>query len=148
MLVVPEKVGMLGVIISAITVIMLGYLMVGFSGYLAFPTTVEGNVLKNFPTNDLLLQASSLPLPRTFFWQNLFPLLNAKIQHACAGVLLLFSFPSWPWSECKNKSTGLNSISLACSFTSEQYRHKSTLTGAALGLSRMTLCHLKWPSTH
>ncbi len=67
MLVVPEKVGMLGVIISAITVIMLGYLMVGFSGYLAFPTTVEGNVLKNFPTNDLLLQASSLPLPRTFF---------------------------------------------------------------------------------
>lgn len=67
MLVVPEQVGMLGVIISAITVIMLGYLMVGFSGYLAFPTTVEGNVLKNFPTNDLLLQASSHSLPCTFF---------------------------------------------------------------------------------
>ncbi len=50
------QVGMLGVIVSAITVIMLGYLMVGFSGYLAFPTTVEGNVLKSFPTHDILMQ--------------------------------------------------------------------------------------------
>ncbi|EIE22920.1 hypothetical protein COCSUDRAFT_47742 [Coccomyxa subellipsoidea C-169] len=41
-----KMVGMLGVIISAITVIMLGYLMVGFSGYLAFPTTVEGNIAR------------------------------------------------------------------------------------------------------
>lgn len=47
---------MLGVIVSAIMVIMLGYLMVGFSGYLAFPTSVEGNVLKSFPTHDILMQ--------------------------------------------------------------------------------------------
>lgn len=47
---------MLGVIISAITVIMLGYLMVGFAGYLAFPTTVEGNVLKSFPEKSILIQ--------------------------------------------------------------------------------------------
>lgn len=54
---------MLGVIISAITVIMVGYLMVGFAGYLAFPTTVEGNVLKSFPTNDILMQVC-IPLQR------------------------------------------------------------------------------------
>ncbi|BDA50337.1 Putative sodium-coupled neutral amino acid transporter 7 [Coccomyxa sp. Obi] len=53
-----KMVGMLGVIISAITVIMLGYLMVGFSGYLAFPTSVEGNVLKSFPTHDILMQVA------------------------------------------------------------------------------------------
>ena len=47
---------MLGVIISAITVIMLGYLMVGFAGYLAFPNTVEGNVLKSFPEKIILIQ--------------------------------------------------------------------------------------------
>lgn len=54
---------MLGVIISAITVIMVGYLMVGFSGYLAFPTTVEGNVLKSFPTESILMQARAVVPP-------------------------------------------------------------------------------------
>lgn len=54
---------MLGVIISAITVIMLGYLMVGFAGYLAFPTTVEGNVLKSFPEKSILIQVWPPQLP-------------------------------------------------------------------------------------
>jgi hypothetical protein len=51
------QVGMLGVILSAIFVIMVGYLMVGISGYLAFPISVQGNVLKSFPIDDPLMQA-------------------------------------------------------------------------------------------
>ena len=51
------QVGMLGVILSAIFVIMVGYLMVGISGYLAYPTTVQGNVLKNISTDAHLMQA-------------------------------------------------------------------------------------------
>ena len=50
------QVGMLGVIVSAIMVIMIGYLMVGISGYLAFPTTVEGNVLNSFTRGDIIMQ--------------------------------------------------------------------------------------------
>ena len=41
---------------SAIMVIMIGYLMVGISGYLAFPTTVEGNVLNSFTRGDVIMQ--------------------------------------------------------------------------------------------
>ena len=48
---------MLGVIISAVAIIMLGYLCVGLAGYLAFPTTVAGNVLLSFPEDDWLMQA-------------------------------------------------------------------------------------------
>jgi amino acid permease len=50
---------MLGVIISAVSVIMVGYLMVGFAGYLAFPTMVQGNVLKSFSENDILMQVGA-----------------------------------------------------------------------------------------
>ena len=49
---------MLGVIVSAIMVIMIGYLMVGISGYLAFPTTVEGNVLNSFVRGDIIMQVT------------------------------------------------------------------------------------------
>jgi len=49
---------MLGVIVSAIMVIMIGYLMVGISGYLAFPTTVEGNVLNSFIRGDIIMQVN------------------------------------------------------------------------------------------
>ena len=51
---------MLGVIMSAIMVIMIGYLMVGISGYLAFPTTVEGNVLNSFHRGDVIMQVTAL----------------------------------------------------------------------------------------
>ena len=48
---------------SAIMVIMIGYLMVGISGYLAFPTTVEGNVLNSFTRGDVIMQVlPSAPL--------------------------------------------------------------------------------------
>ena len=48
---------MLGVIISAVAIIMLGYLCVGLAGYLAFPTTVASNVLLSFSQDDWLMQA-------------------------------------------------------------------------------------------
>ena len=48
---------MLGVIISAVAIIMLGYLCVGLAGYLAFPTTVASNVLLSFSQHDWLMQA-------------------------------------------------------------------------------------------
>ena len=44
---------------SAIMVIMIGYLMVGISGYLAFPTTVEGNVLNSFHRGDVIMQVTA-----------------------------------------------------------------------------------------
>ena len=52
-----RQVGMLGVIISAVAIIMLGYLCVGLAGYLAFPTTVASNVLLSFSQDDWLMQA-------------------------------------------------------------------------------------------
>ena len=54
------QVGMLGVIISAVAIIMLGYLCVGVAGYLAFPTSVASNVLLSFPPDDWLMQARGL----------------------------------------------------------------------------------------
>ena len=48
---------MLGVIISAVAIIMLGYLCVGLAGYLAFPTSVASNVLLSFSQDDWLMQA-------------------------------------------------------------------------------------------
>ena len=42
-------IGMISVILAAIALIMVGYLAVGFAGYLAFPRTVSSNVLKTFP---------------------------------------------------------------------------------------------------
>lgn len=53
---------MLGVIVSAIMVIMIGYLMVGISGYLAFPISVEGNVLNSFTRGDIIMQVPPLSL--------------------------------------------------------------------------------------
>lgn len=52
---------MLGVIISAVAIIMLGYLCVGLAGYLAFPTTVASNVLLSFSQEDWLMQARLAP---------------------------------------------------------------------------------------
>jgi amino acid permease len=58
-MVVPTQVGMISVILTAIALIMVGYLAVGFAGYLAYPTTVEGNVLNSFSKTDPLMQARS-----------------------------------------------------------------------------------------
>lgn len=51
-----KMIGMISVILSAIFVIMAGYLAVGFAGYLAFPTTVSSNVLNSFAADDPLIQ--------------------------------------------------------------------------------------------
>jgi len=48
------------VIVAAISLIILGYLAVGFSGYLAFPTTVSSNALNNFSDSDVLMQVNQL----------------------------------------------------------------------------------------
>ena len=50
------------VILAAVGVIMVGYLAVGFAGYLAYPTSVDSNVLKSFPTRPLLLKVPSSAL--------------------------------------------------------------------------------------
>ena len=47
------------VILAAVFIIFAGYLAVGFAGYLAYPTTVDSNVLKSFPKRPVLLKASS-----------------------------------------------------------------------------------------
>ena len=53
-----KMIGMMSVIAAAIALIILGYSAVGFSGYLAFPRTVNSNVLKNFSDRDVLMQVS------------------------------------------------------------------------------------------
>ena len=76
---------MLGVIISAVAIIMLGYLCVGLAGYLAFPTTVASNVLLSFSQDDWLMQARPAqghPQLRRLFCSSLALL-------ACACVLLV-----------------------------------------------------------
>jgi amino acid permease len=47
------------VILAAVFIIFAGYLAVGFAGYLAYPTTVDSNVLKSFPKRPVLLKASA-----------------------------------------------------------------------------------------
>ena len=47
-------IGMISVILAAIALIMIGYLAVGFAGYLAFPRTVSSNVLKTFPDTAIM----------------------------------------------------------------------------------------------
>ena len=47
-------IGMISVILAAIALIMVGYLAVGFAGYLAFPRTVSSNVLKTFPDTAIM----------------------------------------------------------------------------------------------
>lgn len=49
-------IGMMSVIIAAILLIILGYLAVGFSGYLAFPKNAASNTLNNFSGDDVLMQ--------------------------------------------------------------------------------------------
>ena len=52
---------MMSVILAGVALIMLGYLAVGFSGYLAFPRTVSSNILNNFHKEDTIMQASLSP---------------------------------------------------------------------------------------
>ena len=57
-----KLIGMLGVIAAGIALIMLGYLAVGFAGYLAFPTHVASNILNSFSSKDHLMQARCSPV--------------------------------------------------------------------------------------
>ncbi|PNH08390.1 putative sodium-coupled neutral amino acid transporter 7 [Tetrabaena socialis] len=51
-----KLVGMLGVIMSSTGLIMLVYVMVGATGYLAFPGSVNSNILVSFPQDDVPVQ--------------------------------------------------------------------------------------------
>ncbi|KAK9804447.1 hypothetical protein WJX73_002133 [Symbiochloris irregularis] len=50
-----KLIGMLGVILAAIALIMVGYLAVGLTGYLAFPFSVSSNVLNSFGSDDKVM---------------------------------------------------------------------------------------------
>jgi amino acid permease len=47
---------MLGAILSAQSIIMVGYMAVGVAGYLAYPTNVSSNILNSFPQDDVAMQ--------------------------------------------------------------------------------------------
>ncbi|KAI8469768.1 MAG: transmembrane amino acid transporter protein-domain-containing protein [Monoraphidium minutum] len=51
-----KLIGMLGAIISYMVIIFLGYASVGFTGYLAYPDSVNSNVLNSFPADDITIQ--------------------------------------------------------------------------------------------
>lgn len=85
-------IGMISVILAAIALIMVGYLAVGFAGYLAFPRTVSSNVLKTFP-DTAIMQVPQL-CPGAFSWCGFRLSLvlyseEAPVRRACAG--------SGPW---------------------------------------------------
>lgn len=86
-----KMIGMMSVILAGILLIMLGYLAVGISGYLAFPHTVSSNALNNFAETDVLMQARWLPsLTRTV---SLTPARDSKCK---PGLFFSYcsSFPS------------------------------------------------------
>ena len=67
-----KMIGMLSVILAAILLIILGYLAVGFSGYLAFPTTAQSNTLNNFSETDVLMQVNLLLNSLSLQWCRLY----------------------------------------------------------------------------
>lgn len=56
-----KLIGMLGVILAGIALIMVGYLSVGLTGYLAFPKHVSSNVLNSFGTDDTVMVVRAKP---------------------------------------------------------------------------------------
>jgi hypothetical protein len=52
-----KLIGMLGIILVAMTLIAAGYIVVGAAGYAAFPGTVSSNILNTFPRDDAIMQA-------------------------------------------------------------------------------------------
>ena len=58
-----KLIGMLGVILAAIALIMVGYLAVGLAGYLAFRSDVKSNVLNSFDPHDKLMLVRSALTP-------------------------------------------------------------------------------------
>ncbi|PNW81882.1 hypothetical protein CHLRE_06g264450v5 [Chlamydomonas reinhardtii] len=53
-----KLVGMLGVIMSSTSLVLLAYAIVGITGYLAFPGYVSSNILVSFPQDDPLVQVA------------------------------------------------------------------------------------------
>eukprot|EP00775_Hariotina_reticulata_P008954 gene8954-9130_t len=53
-----KLIGMLGAILSAMSIILTGYISVGVAGYMAYPDKVSSNVLNSFPENDVAIQVA------------------------------------------------------------------------------------------
>ena len=51
-------VGMVGIIQTALMLILVGYVCVGACGYIAFPDTVKPNILESFPEDDGFVQVA------------------------------------------------------------------------------------------
>ena len=82
-------IGMISVILAAIALIMIGYLAVGFAGYLAFPRTVSSNVLKTFP-DTAIMQVAALSASKACLY--------ASSQCCCiAWFLIKHVNKQWPW---------------------------------------------------
>ncbi|KAF6257139.1 transmembrane amino acid transporter protein-domain-containing protein [Scenedesmus sp. NREL 46B-D3] len=53
-----KLIGMLGAILSAQGIILVGYMAVGVAGYLAYPVKVSSNVLNSFGADDVAIQVA------------------------------------------------------------------------------------------
>lgn len=53
-----KLIGMLGVVISAMSIILVGYSCVGVAGFVAYPASVSSNVLNSFPPGDPWIEAA------------------------------------------------------------------------------------------
>ena len=77
-------------ILAAVFIIFAGYLAVGFAGYLAYPGSVDSNVLKSFPMRPVLLKASlwliTYRLPVNF----------TQFAHTLCSTLLVVR-EAWGW---------------------------------------------------
>uniref|UniRef100_A0A383V4T9 Amino acid transporter transmembrane domain-containing protein n=1 Tax=Tetradesmus obliquus TaxID=3088 RepID=A0A383V4T9_TETOB len=51
-----KLIGMLGAILSAQSIILVGYMAVGVAGYLAYPFKVSSNILNSFAADDIAIQ--------------------------------------------------------------------------------------------
>ncbi|MEW5297319.1 MAG: hypothetical protein WDW36_000536 [Sanguina aurantia] len=57
-----KMIGMLGVIASALGIIMSGYLLVGSAGYIAYPLNANSNILNSFPADDHVIQVARVAI--------------------------------------------------------------------------------------
>eukprot|EP00878_Enallax_costatus_P031957 GHUV01035035.1.p1 GENE.GHUV01035035.1~~GHUV01035035.1.p1 ORF type:complete len:465 (+),score=99.11 GHUV01035035.1:975-2369(+) len=101
-----KLIGMLGAIITYMTIILLGYTAVGITGYLAYPTSVSSNILNTFSASDVLIQVAraaiggvcivSFPLnhhPARKAWEDLFnAVFNIVVLPRWLSALLTLSF--------------------------------------------------------
>lgn len=90
-----KLIGMIGVILSSMCLIMVGYLMVGFAGYFAYPVGVASNVLNSFPDKTDVLVARAVVGTVVMCH---YPLNHHPARHAWEDVIEVFGGsrpPKW-----------------------------------------------------